>query len=169
MKKWILVIGLLIAVQFYYFLPEKKIAADAVIDRIMVFKSDKRMEVCSGDQLLKTYSISIGKNSKGDKEYEGDKRTPEGTYIINDKNPNSGYHKNLGISYPNESDKKEAKQNGVSPGGEIKIHGIRDGLGFIGKFHRFMNWTAGCIALTNDEVDELYQHVPLGTPITISP
>ena len=169
MKKWILVIGLLIAVQFYYFLPEKKIAADAVIDRIMVFKSDERMEVYSGDQLLKTYSISIGKNSKGDKEYEGDKRTPEGTYIINDKNPNSGYHKNLGISYPNESDKKEAKQNGVSPGGEIKIHGIRDGLGFIGKFHRFMNWTAGCIALTNDEVDELYQHVPLGTPITISP
>jgi murein L,D-transpeptidase YafK len=105
----------------------------------------------------------------GDKEFEGDKRTPEGQYTINDKNSNSGFHKNLGISYPNKRDIEEAKKKKLKPGGEIKIHGIRNGFGFIGKFQRLFDWTAGCIALTDHEVDELYDSVEIGTPILILP
>jgi murein L,D-transpeptidase YafK len=82
------------------------------------------MEAYSNGQLIKVYKISLGRNPLGDKEYQGDKRTPEGEYEINDKNPNSGYHKNLGVSYPNALDKKEAEQKGLNPGGDIKIHGL---------------------------------------------
>lgn len=127
------------------------------------------MEVYSGGQLIKSYRISLGRNPKGDKEFEGDKRTPEGHYMINDKNPKSAYHKNLGVSYPNGRDMEDARKRNVNPGGNIKIHGIRNGLGFIGKFQKMLDWTAGCIALTNDEIDELYERVDIGTPITIEP
>jgi len=153
----------------YYFFPDQKLPANSKIKKIIVFKRKEIMEVYSDSQLLKTYSVSIGRNSTGDKEEEGDKRTPEGTYLINDKNPGSQYHKNLGISHPHPVDEREARKKGVSPGGDIKIHGLRNGLGFIGKFHRLANWTAGCIALTNEEVDELYDHVAIGTPIIILP
>jgi murein L,D-transpeptidase YafK len=119
--------------------------------------------------VIKTYAIALGGNPTGDKELEGDKRTPEGKYFIDGKNPNSDYHKNLGISYPDKTDIAEASDRNVKPGGEIKIHGIRNGFGFIGKFHRITDWTAGCIALTDDEVDELYECVKTGTPIIINP
>jgi murein L,D-transpeptidase YafK len=119
--------------------------------------------------LIKSYTISLGANPVGHKKIEGDKRTPEGEYIINDKNPNSGYHKNLGISYPNKKDIEDANRRNEQPGGDIKIHGLRNGLGFVGKFQRITDWTLGCIALTNDEVEELYDNVPIGTPITILP
>ncbi len=127
------------------------------------------MDVLSGNEILKTYKVSLGKNAVGDKISEGDKRTPEGDYFINDKNPGSGYHKNLGISYPNAKDVADAKRLGVSPGGEIKMHGLKNGIGYIGKFHRLFNWTAGCIAVTDEEIDELYENVKIGTPISIRP
>ncbi len=120
-------------------------------------------------KLVKVYSIAIGRNSVGDKEYEGDKRTPEGSYYIEGKNPNSGYHKNLGISYPDKTDLQEAKAKGVRPGGDVKIHGLKNGRGLLGKFHRLRNWTAGCIAVTDEEMDELYDAVAIGTPIIIRP
>ncbi|MEL7146303.1 MAG: L,D-transpeptidase family protein, partial [Bacteroidota bacterium] len=91
--------------------------------------------------------------------------TPEGKYYINDRNPNSGYHLNLGISYPNKAD----RQRPGNPGGHIKIHGIKNGQGWIGKLHRWVDWTDGCIAVTNFEMDELYRTVPNGTPIFINP
>ena len=149
--------------------PEDRLSTGQKIDKIVVKKSERRMEVYSGGQILKSYRISLGANPKGDKEFEGDKRTPEGHYRINDKNPKSAYHKNLGISYPNRRDIEDAKRRNLNPGGDIKIHGIKNGLGFIGKFQRLVDWTAGCIALTNDEMDELYESVDIGTPITIEP
>lgn len=118
---------------------------------------------------MKTYTISLGGNPIGDKEYEGDKKTPEGIYYINDKNPNSGYHKNLGISYPNKKDIEQAKKLGKPVGGDIKIHGLKNRTGVIGKLHRWFDWTLGCIALTNNEMDELYYSVPIGTKIEILP
>lgn len=127
------------------------------------------MEAYSGNELLKTYDIALGKNPVGHKEYEGDTKTPEGTYTINARNPHSGYHKNLGVSYPNEADKAHAVKLGKSPGGDIKIHGLKNGRGYIGKFHRTKNWTNGCIAVTNDEVDELYAAVVTGAVIEILP
>ena len=153
----------------YYFLPEDRLPADKKIDKLIVRKSRRIMEVYSGGQLIKTYKISFGQNPIGDKEFEGDKRTPEGQYKINDKNPKSTFYKNLGISYPDNVDVDEAKRKKLKPGGEIKIHGIRNGFGFIGKFQRIMDWTAGCIALTDQEIDELYDRVEIGTPIIIEP
>jgi murein L,D-transpeptidase YafK len=171
MIKWIL--RILIAVSagtlVYYFLPEQKLPPHKKIDKLVVYKSKRIMEAYSKGELLKRYKISIGQVPVGDKQGEGDKKTPEGHYTINDKNPNSGFHKNLGISYPSQADIAEARSKGLSPGGEVKIHGLKSGQGFIGKFHRMLNWTAGCIAVTDEEIDELYAHVKIRTPITINP
>lgn len=153
----------------YYFLPERELPSGKKFDKLIVIKSKGIMQAYADEQLIKTYKVSIGQHPMGDKEFEGDKKTPEGSYIINDKNPNSGYSKNLGVSYPNAADIKEAKEKRFKPGGEIKIHGLKNGIGFIGKFHRFFNWTAGCIAVTNEEMDELYKAVEVNTPIIIKP
>ncbi len=153
----------------YYFYPEAKLPTGAQIDYMLVFKSKRQLLAYSNGQLMKTYTISLGKNPIGDKEFEGDKKTPEGVYFINAKNPNSGYHKNLGISYPDKDDIAKAKQLGKPTGGDVKIHGLRNGSGFTGKFHRWKNWTNGCIALSNQEIDELYTAVKIGTRIEIKP
>ncbi len=171
MKKWIFrialtAIGLLLV---YYFIPQKGLPPDLKIEKLVVIKNKRIMEAYANGQVIKTYKISLGRNPLGDKEFEGDKRTPEGNYTINDKNSMSGYHKNLGVSYPNSEDIIEARRENLKPGGEIKIHGIRNGIGFIGKFHRLMDWTAGCIAVTDTEVDELFNNVAIGTPIIIKP
>lgn len=123
----------------------------------------------ANDTLLKTYSISLGDDPVGHKKYQGDERTPQGNYYINSKNPQSVCHKNLGISYPNGNDRENAKLLGKSPGGDIKIHGLKNGQGYMGKFHRFSDWTNGCIGVTDKEIDELYEHVPVGIPIIINP
>jgi murein L,D-transpeptidase YafK len=153
----------------YNFYPEEKLPYGTQIDKLEVYKSKRQLLAYSNGKLLKIYKIAIGKNSIGDKELEGDKKTPEGLYLINDKNPNSGYHKNLGISYPNKYDIESSKRLGKPAGGDIKIHGLRNGTGFINKFHRWHNWTLGCIAVTNDEIDELYGAVKIGTKIDIKP
>ena len=171
MKKWIagFVFLTLIGATSYYFFPEKDLPSDRKITRPVVLKSERMLKVYSSDKVIKTYRISIGKNPVGNKVSQGDKRTPEGSYISDDKNPGSGYHKNLGISYPNAADRSRARAGNLDPGGDIKIHGMQNGLGLIGKFHRLIDWTAGCIALTDAEVDELYDHVEIGTPIIIEP
>lgn len=160
---------LLTALAVYYFYPEQKLPAEIQIDKLVVYKSKRQLLAYSNGQLVKTYEISLGGQPVGDKEFEGDKKTPEGIYFINDKNPNSGYHKNLGVSYPNEEDIAYARQHNKSPGGEIKLHGLRNHTGFVGKFHRWFDWTLGCMAVTNDEIDELYGAVKVGTEIDIRP
>ncbi|RYZ41357.1 MAG: hypothetical protein EOP49_28975 [Sphingobacteriales bacterium] len=138
------------------------------IDSIAVWKGERKLMVYKDRVLLKTYRVALGRAPVGDKQMEGDFRTPEGLYKIDAKNPHSGYHKNLGISYPNNADRAAARALGKSPGGDIKIHGLPNGRPDIGKLHRLKDWTFGCIALTNEEVDELYQHTRVGTPILIS-
>lgn len=157
------------ATTIYYFYPEQKLPAGTKIDKLVVLKSERQLLTYSDGQLVKAYTVALGRIPEGDKEYEGDKKTPEGSYIINDKNPNSSYNKNLGISYPNPDDIKHAKTLGKSPGGAIKIHGLRNGTSLIGKFHRWMDWTQGCAAVTDEEIDELYNTVAIGTPIEIRP
>jgi len=166
-KKCAYAFAIFVFVTFVYlYFPEQKLDNNATIDYILVKKSERKMEVYQDGRLLKTYKISLGRVPIGAKQYEGDKKTPEGRYTINDRNSTSGYHKNLGISYPND---KEAKKIGRLPGGDIKIHGIRNYCGIIGKFHRWTDWTLGCIALTNREIDEIYAATPLGTTIEIRP
>lgn len=169
--KWVLRIFLFIVFLaiIYYFIPETELPIGSKINKLIVIKSKGIMEAYNDEQLLKTYKISIGQNPVGDKVFEGDKKTPEGSYFINSKNPNSGYYKNLGVSYPDAEDIKEAKEKGFNPGGDIKIHGLKNGIGFIGKFHRILNWTAGCIAVNNEEMEELYNAVEINTRIIIKP
>ncbi|OSZ82958.1 hypothetical protein CAP35_03135 [Chitinophagaceae bacterium IBVUCB1] len=143
--------------------------AAASIDSIVVYKSKRIMQVYQNKQLLKTYDIALGENPIGHKQYEGDRRTPEGLYYIHDKNPNSTCHKNLGISYPNDADRQHANTLGKPTGGDIKIHGLPNGQGYIGKLHTASDWTYGCIAVTDEEIDELYAHTPVGIPINILP
>jgi len=169
MKKTITYILLLFLIGLitFYIWPEKKLDSLKKIDRILVIKHERKMIVYSNNEELKTYKISLGKQPEGKKEFEGDQKTPEGIYTIKDKNPNSDFHLNLGISYPNKEDIKNAGRLNKKPGGLIKIHGLRNGFGFIGKFHRFFDWTSGCIAVTNSEIEELYENVPIGTEIEI--
>lgn len=155
--------GLLI----YYLIPAAKIPSGVLIDRIVVYKSKHKLEAYSGGKLIVTYQVAIGKQPVGPKEYEGDQKTPEGVYTINDRNPNSGYHRNLGISYPNAEDIARARQTGKPTGGDVKIHSLKNGQGYIGKFHRWKDWTNGCIAVTDDEMDQLYEHTTLGATIEI--
>jgi murein L,D-transpeptidase YafK len=163
----ILVVNLTLV--YFFYIRVKKYDKSIYVDKIVVEKSKRRMYLYTNGDLIKTYKISLGRTPIGDKEYEGDKKTPEGSYIINDKNSHSKYYKNLGISYPNKLDIEEAKRKGMNPGGQIKIHGLRNGLAWIGKLHLLVDWTAGCIALTNKEMDELFLTVKIGTPIDIKP
>ncbi|MBN9297104.1 MAG: L,D-transpeptidase family protein [Filimonas sp.] len=160
----VLIIG---ALSIYYFYPEKPLPADVIITQITVSKSKREMNVYAGSTLLKTYKISLGKTPTGDKVYEGDNKTPEGSYTINAKNEHSVCYKNLGISYPDNMHRQQAKQLNKPPGGDIKIHGLPNGQSFWGKFHRFKDWTNGCIGVTDKEMEELFNAVPVGTPILI--
>lgn len=151
----------------YYFWPVTAIPEGIVIDYIVVDKSQHRLQAFAKGQLIVSYGVAIGKHPVGTKECEGDLKTPEGVYTISGRNPYSGYHKNLGISYPNAADRARANRIGKPTGGDIKIHGLKNGHGYIGRFHRWIDWTNGCIALSNDEMDELYTHVKTGAIIEI--
>ena len=166
--KYFALIFLIVIVSTFIYngIPNAPLPSGSVIDSIAVHKSRRILEVFSKRNLLKTYKMSLGLSPEGDKIFEGDKKTPEGKYSINAKNPNSSFCRNLGISYPNEQDIAEATAVGKLPGGDIKIHGLGF-RGFLGKTHLWIDWTAGCIAVTNDEIKELYGAVPLGTPVLI--
>ncbi len=114
-----------------------------------------------------TYRVAIGRGGSGPKRREGDGLTPEGDYVIDARNAASGYHRALHISYPSAADRADAARRGVAPGGDVMIHGLKNGFGWIGRLHRMADWTAGCIALTDEEVDELWRAIPDGTPIEI--
>jgi len=148
---------------------EKPLPEGVIADKVIVEKHARHMMLLSRGRVLKKYKISLGRNSKGPKVRAGDGKTPEGIYVIDSRNPRSRYHLSLHISYPNLSDIKRAKQLGVSPGGDIMIHGIRKGFGWLGPLHRLVNWTKGCIAVTNKEIEEIWRAVPNGTQIEIRP
>jgi tetratricopeptide (TPR) repeat protein len=136
-------------------------------DRVLIEKKERRLSLFSKGEVIKTYKIALGGNPVGPKERQGDNKTPEGTYIIDSRNSNSGYHLSLHISYPNEKDKMRAKELGVSPGGDIMIHGIKNGLSWVGASHAEIDWTKGCIAVTDEEMEEIYELVPNGTVVEI--
>jgi len=138
-------------------------------DRILIEKKDRRLTLTSKGKLLKIYKIALGGNPNGPKERQGDNKTPEGTYVVDSKNNNSRYHLSLHISYPNEKDKKRAKQLGVSPGGDIMIHGIKNGFSWAGDLHTEVDWTKGCIAVTDEEIEEIGRLAPTGTLVEIRP
>lgn len=118
---------------------------------------------------MKTFKVALGRQPVGAKDREGDHKTPEGTYSVDRKVPNSRFHLALHLSYPSTSDRDHAKHLGVSPGGDVEIHGLPAAFAYLGAAHRRFDWTDGCIALTNAEIEEIYPLVALGTPVEIRP
>lgn len=139
------------------------------VDRILIEKSSRRLTLISQGEVLKSYKIALGGNPVGAKERKGDNKTPEGNYVIDGRNRDSRYHLSLRISYPNEKDKKRAKELGVSPGGDIMIHGIKNGFSSVGDAHAEVDWTKGCIAVTDQEIEEIDKLAPDGTIVEIRP
>jgi len=142
---------------------------DAIADRVVIDKSARTLTLYRTGRELATYPVSLGRAPIGPKESEGDRRTPEGTYVIDEHRSESRFHRALHISYPRPDQIEAARAQGIDPGSAIMIHGLRNGLGFLGKMHRIADWTAGCIAVTNPEMDAIFDAVPDGTPIEIRP
>jgi murein L,D-transpeptidase YafK len=137
--------------------------------RVLVEKAARRLTLLNDGTPLKTYRVALGHAPIGPKEQEGDQRTPEGIYRIDFHKEDSDYHRALHVSYPEQRDIDRAAARGVSAGSDIMIHGIQNGKGWIGAFHRRSDWTAGCIAVTDFEIEEIWHAVPDGTPIEIRP
>jgi murein L,D-transpeptidase YafK len=149
--------------------PGTALPLDAKADLVVVRKSARLIELYRGAELLKAYPVSLGRHPVGKKQQQGDGRTPEGEYRLDYRNPNSSFHKALHISYPKSDDVAAARMGGVDPGGLVMVHGMKNGLGWLGRLHRVIDWTDGCVAVTNREMDEIWRAVPDGTKIIIQP
>jgi len=161
---------LLLLASFLHCLPSKLTAQNPPkVDRIVIEKSKRTMSLLDDTKVIKSYKVALGGNPKGAKDRQGDHKTPEGLYFVDAKKPSSQFHKARHVSYPNESDRARAKKLGVSPGGDIEIHGLGAKWGWVGAGHRASDWTDGCVAVTNEEIDEIYPLIKVGTPIEIRP
>ncbi|HZD48911.1 MAG TPA: L,D-transpeptidase family protein [Silvibacterium sp.] len=141
--------------------------ASAKADKVIVLKSERKLLLMKGDQVLKTYTVSLGENPVGPKIREGDGRTPEGEYVLDRHNAKSQYHRSIHISYPNAEDLARARKLGVPPGGDLFIHGEPND--YHGPSNQLGDWTDGCIAVTSADMDEIWRAVADGTPIEIKP
>jgi murein L,D-transpeptidase YafK len=155
--------------------PDPGLAAQAIAKKqpkvtfVRVDKSERRMWLMASDQVIRTFRISLGRQPVGQKQMEGDQKTPEGIYKIAWRNPASVAYRSMAISYPNKDDRERARAAGVSPGGNIMIHGQHNGIGWLAPIAQLLDWTNGCIAVTNSEMDEIIDLVEPGTPIAIHP
>jgi murein L,D-transpeptidase YafK len=143
--------------------------AGAKADRVVVEKKAHSMTLYEDNRVLRRYAVALGRGGPEPKTREGDNRVPEGAYRIDARNPKSAFDLSLHISYPQAKDVEQASARGEQPGSNIMIHGIRNGFGWVGAAQRKLDWTAGCIALTDDEIEEVWRVVPDGTPIEIRP
>lgn len=139
------------------------------VDRIVVEKSARTMTLMRDGKVLKTYQVALSREPVGAKERAGDHRVPEGEYLVDAKNAHSRFHLALHISYPNARDQERARKLGVKPGGNIEIHGLDSRYAWVGSLQRQVDWTDGCIAVTNSEIEEIWPLVRAGTPIEIRP
>jgi murein L,D-transpeptidase YafK len=143
--------------------------ADQRASLIVVDKSARRLTLLRDGQVLKTFEVALGAAPSGHKQQEGDGRTPEGAYAIDFKNARSRFHLALRISYPNAADRAGAQRRGVSPGGDIMIHGLPNGLGWLSGLHLWRDWTDGCVAVTDAQIDDIWRLVDVGTAVEIKP
>lgn len=143
--------------------------AGAAADRVVVDKSERTLTLVRDGRPLKTYRVSLGGAPEGHKRREGDERTPEGRYVLDGRKEDSAAYRSLHVSYPDARDRARAREAGVPPGGAVMVHGLWNGLGWLGKLHRLHDWTDGCVAVTNWEMDEIMAAVRDSTPIEIRP
>jgi len=139
----------------------------ARVDRVVIKKSRRELLLLSGANVLRSYRIALGFDPIGHKLREGDGRTPEGRYTINSRNPRSAYHLSLRISYPNAADRLRAAESGVDPGGDIMIHGLPNGVDAAARGHPGRDWTRGCVAVEDAEIEEIWNLVADGTAVEI--
>lgn len=165
----ILCLAVFTVVFFYCTVPVKASETSIIADKVIVIKSKRLLVLMREGEILKAYRVALGKKPVGRKTNAGDKKTPEGVYFIDYRNPESRFHKSLRISYPNESDILNAEKSERTPGGDIMIHGLPDNLKELDTLHRFSDWTDGCIAVTNSEIEEIWTLVPDGTTVEIKP
>ena len=144
-------------------------ATTAHADKIIILKSARQMTLLSAGKILKTYKVALGSVPIGPKQVEGDHKTPEGNYVIDAKNAHSQFHLSLHISYPSAADQQRAHAIGARPGGAIMIHGLAAPFAYLGPLHRQTDWTDGCVAVTNAEIEEIWKLVPVGTKVEIRP
>lgn len=145
----------------------QSIPSTLIVDKVFVDKSERILKLLSKDIVVKSYRIALGDSPIGHKQQQGDQRTPVGYYTLDYKNENSIAHRSIHVSYPNAADKAQAKSRGVNPGGDIMIHGQMNGFGHLAGLNQQRDWTDGCIAVTNDEMDEIMAAVKVGTAIEI--
>lgn len=138
-------------------------------DSVLILKKDHVLQLVAAGKVIRTYKVALGQGGLEPKRREGDGRTPEGRYVIDKRNAASEYHLSLHISYPNDDDRRRAAKLGMPPGGDIMIHGLPNGKGWLGPSHRLYDWTLGCVAVTNEEIEEIWKLVPVGTPVEIRP
>ena len=138
-------------------------------DSIVVEKQAHLLTLFRDGKPMRTYLVALGGNPRGDKLSAGDRRTPEGLFFIDFRQPNSRFHLALHISYPDASHRARSLAAGVAPGGDIMIHGLPNGFGEAGATHRINDWTNGCVALTDEEIEQIWSSVPIGTPVQIKP
>jgi murein L,D-transpeptidase YafK len=138
-------------------------------DSILVDKSDRKLTLFHRGREVKVYDIALGRNPIGPKDRQGDGRTPEGLYYIEGRNPQSKFHLSLRVSYPTTAQRQRAAQRGLRAGGDIMIHGLPDAFASVGALHRQQDWTEGCVAVTNEEIEEIWSAVPNGAKIFIRP
>lgn len=138
-------------------------------DRVVVLKKERTLQLFRHGKVIKTFKVALGGDPVGAKRRQGDHKTPEGNYVLDSRNPHSQFYKSIHISYPNADDRAAARLKGISPGGDVFVHGLPKGYGWVGASHRQKDWTDGCVAVTNQEIDEIWQAVPDGTPIEIRP
>jgi murein L,D-transpeptidase YafK len=138
-------------------------------DKVVVLKKEHTLQLLSAGKVIKSYKVALGGDPVGPKTRQGDHKTPEGVYVLDSRNVHSQFYKSIHISYPSARDRAEARKRGVSPGGDVFVHGLPKGYGWVGAGHRAKDWTDGCIAVTNQEIDEIWLAVADGTPIEIRP
>ena len=143
------------------------LSASTSADKVLVLKGERKLILLKGEQVLNTYTVSLGGHPLGPKTTKGDRKTPEGNYVLDRHNPHSQYHKSIHISYPNAEDMARAKKLHLPTGGDLFIHGLPND--FDGPDQQYGDWTDGCIALTNADIEEIWQRIPDGTPIQIKP
>lgn len=141
----------------------------AKASHVVIEKGKRRLTAYAGKKELLSYKVALGQNPVGAKSCEGDYKTPEGHYRITNQKSDSHFYRSLRISYPEPSDVARARKLGCKPGGNIAIHGLENGYDWVGHTHSSVDWTKGCIAVTNQEMDRLWKLLPVGTPVEIRP
>ncbi len=138
-------------------------------DHILIVKSARTMTLLRHGKVLKTYKVALGATPLGAKAMQGDHKTPEGDYVIDEKKAHSRFHLALHISYPNAADRQRARSMGVNPGGDVEIHGLPAQYAWVGTLHAQHDWTDGCVAVTNAEIEEIWGLAPVGISVEIKP